>query len=84
MMANWRITMVTSKQKGLCTTWLEKLASPYLQMHAQNSIKPLKSTFFIREAKSLFCLQIRSGHLFFVEPSFGVAPLLDFCLSEQL
>ena len=56
--------MVTSKRKGLCTTWLEKLASPYLQMQAQTSIKPPEINIFIREAKELFCLQVRSGRLF--------------------
>ena len=83
VMANWKMSG-NLETKGLCTTWLEKLASPYLQMQAQTSIKPPEINIFIREVKSLFCLQIRSGRLFLLGQEQALPRLLDFCCSEQL
>ena len=74
--------MVTSKRRKLCTTWLEKLASPYLQMQAQNSIKPPEINIFIREAKEFVLPANTKWPLIFVGPGTGVAPFVGFLLQR--
>ena len=76
--------MIISKRKGLCTTWLEEICSPFLSQDINNVVKVVEPEIyiFVREAKEFVLPANTKWPLIFVGPGTGVAPFVGFLLQR--